>query len=155
MYEPELEQYLEQCRALVARETFMVNLNDKGLLPYAYTIGLSPLLNCELVVVGQDEQASRIVLNEMAGQMLTVGGEMPDGLVYEGESCTNLKLAPLQLDETLMLMFSMVPALGYMPAQFRQVLVSTAESLFPDQAGYSGAIQDIDCCVRRRPTQLH
>jgi len=155
MHEPELEQYLEQCRQLVARETYMININDKGLVPYAYTVGLTHLMDFELVAVGQDAQASRIVLDEMASHLLMCGGSVPDGEILLAENCTNLKLVPLPMDEKLARMFSLLPALGYAPARMRQVLVSNADSVFPDSIGYRGAIQSLDCCLSRRPSELH
>lgn len=145
--------YLDECRALIARNVFMVNVCAQGPLPYAYTIGLTPLMGFELVTVGSDFDTSRIVLNETAHRLLT-DGPVADGERLKGESCTDLRLARLPLLRHVGELMHVLPRLGYFPPLLRQVLVADAQGRFPDDRGYVSSLQDIDGCVQRERHQL-
>jgi len=150
----ELESYLAVCRDTIERSAFMVNLCDAAPLPYAYTVGLTPMLDRELFVIGQDEEAARIILNEAALHLLEHG--IPeDGTLIQTDRTTDLKLATVRVDMQVGAMFHIVPRLGYMPPCMLQVVVADAHGAFPDHVRYEGQPQALDCCVIRSPAQLH
>lgn len=153
MHDEALATYLDECRALVARHVFMVNVCAQAPLPYAYTIGLTPLMGFELVTVGSDFDTSRIVLNETAHRLLS-DESIQDGERLKGEASTDLRLAPLALMWHVAFLVHLLPRLEYYPQSLRQVFVADAQGRFPGDRGYVGPLQDIDGCVHRKRLQL-
>lgn len=150
----ELECFLDTCREAIDHHGFMVNLCDATPLPYAYTIGLTPLIDRELFLVGQDEEAALIILNEAALQVLEMGIQADERLI-QSDRTTDLKLRTVRVDMHMGTLFHLLPRLGYKPTRLLQVVVADALGAFPNQAHYDGPTQAIDCCVIRSTAQLH
>jgi len=109
--------------------------------PFAffYTVGMTPVLGYELVLIGLPRDLAGSFLNTLAARLRET--TIADGELIEDLSNLPLKLRTQQvvdastgedLREALALAFS----LGYAPTSFRQVLWPDPMGRFPDEAGY-------------------
>lgn len=133
-------RFLDHCRGLIGRHGHMVQMVDAAPFPYCYTIGLTPRLGAELLVVGLPQSVAVSTLNDLAARLKQES--IPDDTPIHEVVNLPLKLRTVSIPEPasvppLHQLLAVAFALDYRPTSVRQVLWPDPAGRFPADLGYA------------------
>lgn len=138
----QLETYLDRCRGLIAQHGFIVQcVGAESGDGYAYTVGLTGTLGCELITIGLPLGTANAVLNTLAARL--VSGLIPDGEdIHEIASGLPVRLQTYAvmdpargIDRSTLVALSR--RLGYPVSHIRQLVWPDRHGRFPGEDGYT------------------
>jgi hypothetical protein len=148
MKSAEMGAYLDRCRTIIAARGHLVQAVMTQPYGYCYTVGLTPALGAELLVIGLPQQMAGGFLNDLAGRLR----ERP---IPDGERITDLANLPFKLvthevagNAHWPRVVTMAFGLGFAPTRLRQLLWPDPQGRFPDDPAYAfGVPQTLEALV--------
>ena len=140
--ESNFDRFLDQARQAIAQHGHAVHVCEEAERPtWAYTMGLTTALQCELACFGLPSPAATRFLNECAS-LLSNGLKMFDFEPISGIAAVPLRLVSTPADGFLRHVGPLL-SLGYNPKHFRILQWPDHEGHFPGDPGYKHIIQQL------------